>query len=157
MEEASSNLCKSLNQILNDKHHLSMLPYFIQCMEETKAIHLVQFWFSVEAFRTAASLMTKPDVCSSGYHNNSCSSNNLNAEVCYSCDAGHRAVTMTPSSSQKLLYDKKTEDTPREKKLLHSKYHWETSSFMAQKSLCELQSIVNDISQVNNKTFIINS
>ena len=138
MEEARSNLCKSLNEILNDKHQLSMLPYFIQYMEETKAIHLVQFWFSVEAFRTAASLVTKPDVCSSGYHNNSCSSNNLNAEVCCSCDAGHRAVTMIPSSSQKLLYDKMG-DIPREKKLLHSKYHWETSSFMAQKSLCEFR------------------
>ena len=140
MEEARSNLCKSLNEILDDRHQLSMLPYFIQYMEEAKAVHLVQFWFSVEAFRTAASLMTKPDSCSSGYHNNSCSSNNSNAEVCCSCDAGHRAVTMTPSSSQKLLYDK-TGDIPREKKVLHSKYHWETSSFMAQKSLCELHSI----------------
>lgn len=154
MEEARSYLCKSLNEILNDKHQLSMLPYFIQYMEETKAIHLVQFWFSVEAFRAAANVI-KPDVCSC-YHNNSCSSNNLNAEVCCSCDAGHRAVTMAPPSSQKLLYDM-TGDIPREKKLLQSKYHWETSSFMAQKSLSELQSIVNNIVTVNNKkvSFII--
>ena len=138
MEEAKSNLCKSLNDILNDKQQLSMLPYFIQFMEEAKAIHLVQFWFSVEAFRTAASLVTKPDVYSSGYHNNSCSSNNSNAELCCSCDVGHsRDVTMTPSSSSQKLYDK-TEDNQREKKVLHSKYHWEISSFMAQKSLCEL-------------------
>ena len=138
MEEAKSNLCKSLNEILNDKHQLSMLPYFIQYMEEAKAIHLVQFWFSVEAFRTAATLMTKPDICSSGYHNNSCSSNS-NAEVCCSCDPGHKPVTMTSSSSsQKLLcVNDKMEDVPREKKVLQSKYHWETSSFMAQKSLCE--------------------
>lgn len=138
MEEAKSNLCKSLSEILNDKHQLSMLPYFIQYMEEVKAIHLVQFWFSVEAFRTAATVMTKPDVFSSGCHNNSCSSNNSNAEGCCSCDLGHKRVAMTPSSSRTLLYvNDKMEDIPREKKVIHSKYHWETSSFMAQKSLCE--------------------
>lgn len=135
MEEDKSNLCKSLSDILNDKHQLSMLPYFIQFMEEVKVLHLVQFWFSVEAFRTAATLVTKP---SSGYHNNSCSSNNSSAEGCCSCDLGQKPVAMTPSSSRKLLFiNDKVEDAPREKKLLQSKYHWETSSFMAQKSLCE--------------------
>ena len=150
MEEAKSNLCKSLNEILNDKHELSMLPYYIQFMEEAKAIHLVQFWFSVEAFRTAATLMTKPDDCSSGYHNNSCSSNNLNAEVCSSYDVEHKAVTLTPSSSQKLLLiNDKVDEAPREKKVLHSKYDWETSSFMAQKSLCEL--IIVNTSTIDNE------
>lgn len=142
MEEAKSNLCKSLTDILNDKHQLSMLPYFIQYMEEAKAVHLVQFWFSVEAFRTAAALITKPDVFPSSYHNNSCSSNNSTGEGCCSCDAGHKPVTMTSSSSIKLYVNDKVDDISREKKLLHSKYHWETSSFMAQKSLsCECVSV----------------
>lgn len=139
MEEAKSNLCKSLGDILSDKHQLSMLPYFIQYMEETKAIHLVQFWFSVEAFKTAATLLTKPDVLPSGYHNNSCSSNNSSVEGRCSCDPGHKPVAMTPSSSrnQLLVNDKMEDSGPREKKVLQSKYHWETSSFMAQKSLSE--------------------
>ena len=147
MEEAKSNLCKSLDEILNDKHELSMLPYFIQFMEEAKAVHFLQFWFSVEAFRTAANFMTKPDVCSSGYHNNSCSSNNL-SEVSCSCEDEHKAVTLTPSSSQKLLFvNDKMDEVPREKKVLQSKYDWETSSFMAQKSLCEL---IMNASTINN-------
>lgn len=140
MEEARSNLCKSLIEILNDKTQLSMLPYFIQYMEEARAIHLVQFWFSVEAFRTAATtLMTKPDVMTTGYYNNSCSSNNSNAEGCCSCDPGHKPVAMTPSLSRKLLQvnDTMELDIPRGKKVIQSKYHWETSSFMAQRSLCE--------------------
>lgn len=137
MEEAHSNLCKSLSEILNDKTKLSMLPYFIQYMEEVKAIHLVQFWFSVEAFRTAATtLMAKPDVISAGYYNNSCSSNNSNTEGCCSCDSGHKPVAMAPSLPRKLVHDN-MEDIPREKKVIQSKYHWETSSFMAQRSLCE--------------------
>ena len=130
--EAKSNLCKSLSDILNDKHQISMLPYFIQYMEEAKVIHLVQFWFSVEAFRTAATLVTKSDIVSSSYHNNSCSSNNSNDENCYSCDTGHKPVAMMPSSSVD-----KMENGSREKKLIQTKYHWETSSFMAQRSLCE--------------------
>ena len=138
MMEEKSHLCKSLSEILNDKTQLSLLPYFIQYMEEAKAVHLVQFWFSVEAFRTAATaLMSKPDVLSTGYYNNSCSSNNSNAEGCCSCDPGHKPVAMTPSLSRKLLHvNDNMEDMPRGK-VIHSKYHWETSSFMAQKSLCE--------------------
>jgi len=125
-EREKSNLCKSLDDILHDKSHLSMLPYFIQFMESVHAIHLVQFWFSVEAFRTA-----EHDEC--GYHRNS---NNSSNDSHHSYDLLHRM------SSGKLPFvnDKATDNnSPRtdKRKVLQSKYHWEMSSFMAQRSLSE--------------------
>ena len=53
----TSQLYKPLAAILKDSETgsaLSMLEYFIQYMEEEDALHLLQFWFAVESFKTAA-------------------------------------------------------------------------------------------------------
>lgn len=53
----TSQLYKPLAVILKDSETgsaLSMLEYFIQYMEEEDALHLLQFWFAVESFKTAA-------------------------------------------------------------------------------------------------------
>ena len=54
----TSQLCKPLAAILKDltaaNTPLSMLEYFIQYMEEQDALHLLQFWFAVESFKTVA-------------------------------------------------------------------------------------------------------
>ena len=51
----ASKLCKSLSEILRDTHsQLSMLDYFIQYTESVGALHMVQFWLSVESFRATA-------------------------------------------------------------------------------------------------------
>ena len=47
----TSDLCKPLPLVLIDQSRISMLDYFIQFMEGEEAIHLVQFWLSVEAFK----------------------------------------------------------------------------------------------------------
>ena len=52
----TSQLCKPLAAILKDTEAgstLSVLEYFIQYMEEKDALHLLQFWFAVESFKTA--------------------------------------------------------------------------------------------------------
>ena len=51
----TSDLCKPLLTVLTDTSSVSMLDYFIQFMEEEKAIQLVQFWLSVEAFKSTPS------------------------------------------------------------------------------------------------------
>ena len=48
----TSDLCKPLPTVLTDTSSVSMLDYFIQFMEEEKSIQLVQFWLSVEAFKS---------------------------------------------------------------------------------------------------------
>jgi hypothetical protein len=54
----TSQLCKPLIAILKDSEAgsaaLSMLEYFVQYMEEQDALHLLQFWFAVESFKTVA-------------------------------------------------------------------------------------------------------
>lgn len=49
----SSQLYKHLLEILTDSSPLSMLEYFLQFMESVGAVHLVQFWFCVESFKSA--------------------------------------------------------------------------------------------------------
>ena len=125
-ERDRSNLCKSLDEILHDKSRLSMLPYFIQYMEFAGAIHLVQFWFSVEAFRAADS----DEINSCGYHNNS----NKSSNDYHSYDFLHRVS----SGKLPLINEKVTDNNSsrtEKRKLIQSKYHWEMSSFMAQRSL----------------------
>ena len=51
----TSDLCKPLSAILTDSSSVSMLDYFIQFMESESAIHIVQFWLTVEAFKSAPS------------------------------------------------------------------------------------------------------
>lgn len=52
----TSDLCKSLPDLLADKSSvMSMLNYFIQFMESEKAIHIIEFWLAVEAFKSAKS------------------------------------------------------------------------------------------------------
>lgn len=52
-EARMSQLCKPLSAVLRDTASLSMLEYFIQFMESIGALHLVQFWLSVESFKSA--------------------------------------------------------------------------------------------------------
>ena len=52
-EARMSQLCKPLSAVLRDTSSLSMLEYFIQFMESIGALHLVQFWLSVESFKSA--------------------------------------------------------------------------------------------------------
>ncbi len=56
----TSDLCKPLPLVLIDQSRTSMLDYFIQFMENEKALHLVQFWLSVEAFKTTPLLSCDP-------------------------------------------------------------------------------------------------
>ena len=61
MPTKTSKLCKTLLEILGDTHsHLSMLDYFIQYTESVGALHMVQFWLSVESFRVTAHKAVKP-------------------------------------------------------------------------------------------------
>jgi A-kinase anchor protein 10 len=48
-----SQLCKPLWNCLHDQSPLSILEYFIQFMTTRKALHLLQFWFSVASFKNA--------------------------------------------------------------------------------------------------------
>ena len=52
-EARTSQLCKPLSAVLQDTSSLSMLEYFIQFMESVGGLHLVQFWLSVESFKSA--------------------------------------------------------------------------------------------------------
>jgi len=52
-EARMSQLCKPLSAVLQDTSSLSMLEYFIQFMESIGALYLVQFWLSVESFKSA--------------------------------------------------------------------------------------------------------
>ena len=52
-EARTSQLCKPLSAVLRDTSSLSMLEYFIQFMESVGSLHLVQFWLSVESFKSA--------------------------------------------------------------------------------------------------------
>ena len=52
-EPRASQLYKHLLEILTDSSPLSMLEYFIQFMESAGAVHLVQFWFCVQSFKSA--------------------------------------------------------------------------------------------------------
>ena len=52
-EAQTSQLCKPLSAVLRDTSSLSMLEYFIQFMESVGSLHLVQFWLSVESFKSA--------------------------------------------------------------------------------------------------------
>lgn len=49
-----SQLSKSLADVLQDNsaHTSTLLEYFIQFMEQAGALHLVQFWLSVESFKS---------------------------------------------------------------------------------------------------------
>ncbi len=80
----TSDLCKPLPLILVDQSHTSMLDYFIQFMENEKALHLVQFWLSVEAFKT-----TPPSSCVSVRHEGVCSAecDAVNSVRCGRCEA----------------------------------------------------------------------
>ena len=44
------NLHKSLSDILAEVSDVSMLPWFVQYMETCEAVHLLEFWFTVESF-----------------------------------------------------------------------------------------------------------
>ena len=59
----TSDLCKPLPIVLTDQSRISMLDYFIQFMEGEKAIHLVQFWLSVEAFKATPRRPCDPVTC----------------------------------------------------------------------------------------------
>jgi len=52
-EARTSQLCKPLSAILRDTSSFSVLEYFIQFMESGGGLHLVQFWLSVESFKSA--------------------------------------------------------------------------------------------------------
>ena len=52
-EARTSQLCKPLSAVLRDTSSLSMLEYFVQFMESVGSLHLVQFWLSVESFKSA--------------------------------------------------------------------------------------------------------
>ena len=54
MPPKSSKLCKSFPEVMKDTSSLSMLEYFIQYMESVGALHLVQFWLTVESFKALA-------------------------------------------------------------------------------------------------------
>ena len=54
----TSDLCKPLSAILTDSSSVSMLDYFIQFMDSESALHIVQFWLTVEAFKSAPSNST---------------------------------------------------------------------------------------------------
>jgi len=127
-ERDRSNLCKSLDEILHDKNHLSTLPYFIQYMESAHAIHLVQFWFSVEAFRTAEPV--EIDLCDCHYNSNNSSNDNHR-----SYDLLHRVSSGRLPYINEKVADNTDSPKTEKRKILHSKYHWEMSSFMAKKSL----------------------
>lgn len=47
----TSKLCKSFPEVMKDDSPLSILEYFIQYMESVNALHLVQFWLTVESFK----------------------------------------------------------------------------------------------------------
>jgi len=47
----TSKLSVSFPDMLKDTSTLSMLDYFIQFLETVGAVHLIQFWLSVESFR----------------------------------------------------------------------------------------------------------
>ena len=51
----TSRLCKPLSAILKDSSTLSVLDFFVQYMERENALHLLQFWFAVESFKTVVS------------------------------------------------------------------------------------------------------
>lgn len=61
-EPRTSQLCKPLGHTLKDTSPLSMLEYFIQYMESVEALHLTQFWFSVESFKAAFPAHLQPVV-----------------------------------------------------------------------------------------------
>lgn len=54
MPPKTSKLCKSFPEVMKDTSSLSMLEYFIQYMEYVGALHLVQFWLTVESFKALA-------------------------------------------------------------------------------------------------------
>lgn len=54
MPPKASQLCKSFPEVMKDTSSLSMLEYFIQYMEFVGALHLVQFWLTVESFKALA-------------------------------------------------------------------------------------------------------
>ena len=56
----SSKLSASFPDMLKDTSTLSMLDYFIQFMDTVQAIHLIQFWLSVESFRATISSREQP-------------------------------------------------------------------------------------------------
>ena len=77
----TSQLCKPLAAILKDSgagSALSMLEYFIQYMEEKDALHLLQFWFAVESFKTATpspmdcSRQLTTSTCTTGHPDKQC-------------------------------------------------------------------------------------
>ena len=49
----SSQLCKPLDVVLHEPSTFSVLNYFIQYMDSIGALHVVQFWLSVESFKSA--------------------------------------------------------------------------------------------------------
>ena len=48
-----SHLCKDLLTTLTEDSPDSPMEYFIQFMESISAVHLIQFWLSVESFKSA--------------------------------------------------------------------------------------------------------
>lgn len=50
----TSNLSKTFPEMLQDTSStITMLDYFIQYLESIHALHMLQFWFLVEAFKTS--------------------------------------------------------------------------------------------------------
>ena len=69
----TSDLCKPLSAILMDSSSVSMLDYFIQFMDSESALHIVQFWLTVEAFKSAPSSSSSVRLPpSSGHSSQSC-------------------------------------------------------------------------------------
>ncbi|KAL5477283.1 hypothetical protein EMCRGX_G024056 [Ephydatia muelleri] len=63
-----SQLSKSLADVLRDNsaHTSTLLEYFIQFMEHAGALHLVQFWLSVESFKSLADNPANRTLAASG-------------------------------------------------------------------------------------------
>uniref|UniRef100_A0A6B2EG33 RGS domain-containing protein n=1 Tax=Phlebotomus kandelakii TaxID=1109342 RepID=A0A6B2EG33_9DIPT len=57
-ELCRSRLSKNLLEILSEK---SSLCYFVQFLEERKALSLIKFWLDAESFRTSAQVCEKPE------------------------------------------------------------------------------------------------
>ena len=92
----ASRLCKQLPEILRDDSSLSMLEYFIQYMESVKALHLVQFWLTVESFKGQGGSSPK------GSHSNAAGTPNSHSQPGTPKGPGHSqpGTPKTPSQQQ---------------------------------------------------------
>ena len=91
----ASQLCKHLLEILSDSSPLSMLEYFIQFMESVGAVHLVQFWFCVESFKSA--------VTSTPVKN--CEDKSCSSQDSYPLQKTHESASLQGKSEVSWLHD----------------------------------------------------